>query len=104
MAYQEALTALADPTRRRLVQRLRRRERSVGQLARALHVSQPAVSQHLLVLRGCRLVRERRQGTRHYYRASPQGLRSLRTYIEALWRDAAAVRARRPPRGTRGGR
>jgi len=87
MAYQDALAALADPTRRRLVQRLRRREHTVGQLARALRLSQPAVSQHLGMLRRTRLVRERRQGTRHYYRASVQGLRSLRSWVEALWRD-----------------
>ena len=87
MTYRYVLTALADPTRRSLYERLRRRERTVGELARAARVSQPAVSQHLKVLRRARLVRERRGGTRHYYRASRDGLAKLRTYIESLWDD-----------------
>jgi DNA-binding transcriptional ArsR family regulator len=93
MAYSTALTALADPTRRSLYERLRRREQAVGELAKALRVSQPAVSQHLQVLRRARLVRERRAGTRHYYRAAPDGLAELRGYIESLWDDVLAAYA-----------
>jgi DNA-binding transcriptional ArsR family regulator len=93
MSYSVALTALADPTRRSLYERLRRREQSVGELAKALRVSQPAVSQHLQVLRRARLVRERRAGTRHYYRAAPDGLAELRGYIESLWDDVLAAYA-----------
>jgi DNA-binding transcriptional ArsR family regulator len=93
MSYSGALTALADPTRRSLYERLRRREQAVGELAKALRVSQPAVSQHLRVLRRARLVRERRAGTRHYYRAAPDGLAELRGYIESLWDDVLAAYA-----------
>jgi DNA-binding transcriptional ArsR family regulator len=93
MSYSGALTALADPTRRSLYERLRRREQAVGELAKALRVSQPAVSQHLQVLRRARLVRERRAGTRHYYRAAPDGLAELRGYIESLWDDVLAAYA-----------
>jgi DNA-binding transcriptional ArsR family regulator len=87
MAYDKALAALADPTRRALYERLRRREHAVGELARALGVTQPAVSQHLRVLRKARLVRERRAGTRHYFTAHHEGLAELRRYVETLWDD-----------------
>ena len=87
MAYAKTLTALADPTRRRLYEKLRRSDRSVGELAQALRVSQPAVSQHLRVLRGARLVTSRQDGARRYYRASNEGLTDLRRYIERMWDD-----------------
>ncbi len=87
MAYDKALAALADPTRRSLYERLRRREHAVGELARALGVTQPAVSQHLRVLRKARLVRERRVGTRHYFAAHHEGLAELKRYVESLWDD-----------------
>ena len=93
MAYTETLVALADPTRRSLYRRLKRREHSVGELAEAEKVSQPAVSQHLRVLRRARLVSERREGTRHYFRARPEGLAELRSYIESLWDDVLAAYA-----------
>jgi DNA-binding transcriptional ArsR family regulator len=93
MTYRMTLAALADPTRRSLYERLRRREHAVGELAKVLRVSQPAVSQHLRVLRRARLVRERRAGTRHYYRASPEGLVELKGYIESLWDDVLAAYA-----------
>ena len=99
MTYGSALAALAHPTRRSLFERLRRRPHAVGELARALAVSQPAVSQHLRVLRRARLVRERREGTRHYYRATPQGLAELRRYLNSLWDDVLAAYGRSlPPR------
>jgi DNA-binding transcriptional ArsR family regulator len=97
MSYSSALTALADPTRRSLYERLRRREQAVGELAKALRVSQPAVSQHLRVLRQARLVHERRAGTRHYYRAAPQGLADLRGYLESLWDDVLTAYAGEEP-------
>jgi DNA-binding transcriptional ArsR family regulator len=94
MSYGVALAALADPTRRALYERVRRRPRAVGELARSLSVSQPAVSQHLRVLRQARLVRERREGTRHYYSASPEGLLELRRYLDSLWDDVLAAYGR----------
>jgi len=101
MAYIEALTALADPTRREIFDRLRSGPRSVGELASSLPVSQPAVSQHLRRLREAGLVAERRVGTRHYFHATPEGLAELRGYLEDLWSDvlaAYAASAPRPPR------
>ena len=94
MTYSQALTALADPTRRALYDRLRRRPYAVGELARALAVTQPAVSQHLSVLRNARLVRMRREGTRRIYAPDPAGLEPLRRYVEALWDDVLRAYAR----------
>jgi DNA-binding transcriptional ArsR family regulator len=100
MTYQLALEALADPNRRSLYERLRGRELPVGELARALRITQPAVSQHLRVLRRARLVMERREGTRHYFRAIPEGLLPLRRYLDAMWEDALLAYAAGTPRGT----
>ena len=97
MAYHSALTALADPTRRRLYERLRRRSHPVGELARLARVTQPAVSQHLRVLRQARLVTDRREGTRRHYRATTDGLAELRRYVESLWDDVLAAYAADDP-------
>ncbi len=99
MAYSTALSALADPTRRAIFERLRRRPRAVGELARAVAVTQPAVSQHLAVLRKARLVRSRQEGTRRIYTVDFAGLVSLRDYLDSYWDDvldAYAGRRRRP--------
>lgn len=93
MAYQDALHALADPTRRGLFERLRTTEHTVGDLAKRAGISQPAASQHLRVLRTARLVRHRREGTRRYYSAAPEGLVELRRYVESLWDDVLAAYA-----------
>jgi len=97
MAYYSALTALADPTRRRLYERLRRRSHTVGELARLARVTQPAVSQHLRVLRQARLVTDRREGTRRHYRATTDGLAELRRYVESLCDDVLAAYAADDP-------
>lgn len=81
------LDALADPTRRTIYEMVRDRPRSVGELAKDLPVSRPAVSQHLKVLSDSRLVRFRREGTRHVYHPDPAGLAPLREYVEILWED-----------------
>ncbi len=94
MAYAQAVEALADPTRRRLVERLRRRPHAVGELARHLRVSQPAVSQHLAVLRRARLVASRPEAQRRLYRLDPAGIAALRDYAERMWTDALAAYAR----------
>jgi DNA-binding transcriptional ArsR family regulator len=88
MAYGEAITALADPTRREILDRLRRGPRPVGELARDLPVSRPAVSQHLRVLKDAGLVRERREGTRNFYSVNGEGISELRAYLEELWQEA----------------
>ena len=91
MSYQKALAALAEPTRRAIWERLNRREHTVGELARAVHISQPAVSQHLRVLRGARLVSHRQDGTRRYYSAAHRGLADLRRWIESVWDDVLSA-------------
>lgn len=85
------MEALADPTRRKVLERLRARDWTVGELARWAGISQPAVSQHLTVLRKARLVTSRAEGTRRHYRADPRGLESLRKYIESYWDEALAA-------------
>ena len=80
--------ALAEPTRRQVLEELRAGPRSVGELTAAVPVSQSAVSQHLRVLREAGLVRERREGTRRLYRVDPDGLGTLRVYLDKFWDDA----------------
>lgn len=75
--------------------RLRRRPYSVGELARAVAVTQPAASQHLSVLRRARLVRGRREGTRHVFQVDPAGLTDLRAYVDAAWDDVLTAYAKR---------
>ena len=106
MAYQGALAALADPTRRQILERLRSGPRAVGALAEGLPVSRPAVSQHLRVLREAGLVSEQRQGTRRVYGIEVRGLVELRRYLEDFWGDVlgafkAEAEAVPPPRPRR---
>jgi DNA-binding transcriptional ArsR family regulator len=88
MAYRTAMDALGDPTRRAIFEQLGRGPRPVGEIAGALPVSRPAVSQHLRVLKEAGLVTERREGTRRIYRLDPDGLAELRRYFDEFW-DAA---------------
>lgn len=88
MTYERALTALADPTRRKLFESVRRKDVTVSELATTLQITQPAVSQHLRVLKEAGLVRQRCEGARHYYRPDPEGLARLREYVDSLWEDA----------------
>ncbi|HWM13033.1 MAG TPA: metalloregulator ArsR/SmtB family transcription factor [Gaiellaceae bacterium] len=90
-AYGDAIAALADPTRRSVFETLREGPRSVGDLARGLPVSRPAVSQHLRVLKNAGLVRERRVGTRNFYSVDGDGLAELRDYFEGFWDEALAA-------------
>ena|SRR5438045_3933064 len=85
------LTALADPTRRTIFERLADQPTSVGDLARGLPVSRPAVSQHLKVLKTAGLVRDHAQGTRRVYALDPDGLAAVRDYFDRFWRDALAA-------------
>ena len=93
MTYERALAALADPTRRRLFESVRLQDYTVCELATLLRITQPAVSQHLRVLREASLVMDRRDGVRRYYRPNPEGLAELRQYVESLWDDALAAYA-----------
>lgn len=84
----EILRALSDPTRRAVFERLAEREMTVSELTAGFAVSQPAISQHLAVLRGAGLVTDRRDGRRTFYRTDPAGLAPLADWIEryrAFW-------------------
>jgi len=91
MAYQDALLALADPTRRRVFEELRRGPRSVGRIAARMPVSRPAVSQHLGVLKQAGLVIDRAEGTRRVYRIDPSGLAAIRDWLDQFWDVALAA-------------
>jgi DNA-binding transcriptional ArsR family regulator len=88
MAYTEAMQALGDPTRRSVFEQLRAGPRAVGDIARGLPVSRPAVSQHLRVLKEAGLVSDRQDGTRRLYRVDPGGLAELREYLDRFWDEA----------------
>jgi DNA-binding transcriptional ArsR family regulator len=91
MTYHSALAALADPTRRRVFERLKRGPLAVGAIARGLPVSRPAVSQHLKVLKGAGLVADRPDGNRRVYYIDPAGLGALRAWLDQFWDQTLAA-------------
>jgi DNA-binding transcriptional ArsR family regulator len=91
MAYEAALVALSDSTRRRVFERLRHGPKSVGSIAAGMPVSRPAVSQHLGVLKKAGLVSDRAEGTRRVYYIDPHGLAAIRTWLDQFWDDALAA-------------
>jgi DNA-binding transcriptional ArsR family regulator len=107
MTYAErAFDALGDPTRRVVFKRLRAGARSVGEIAKGMDVSRPAVSQHLKVLKTARLVVDHADGTRRLYAVDTTGLEEIRKWLDGFWdetlaafrraaeREAAKVRSR----------
>ena len=88
MTYGNALTALADPTRRHVLESLRTGPRAVGEIARGMPVSRPAVSQHLKVLKEAGLVTDRADGTLRVYYLDPKGLAALRAWLDQFWDQA----------------
>jgi DNA-binding transcriptional ArsR family regulator len=88
MTYAIALTALSDPTRRAVFERLRSGPASVQQIADGLPVSRPAVSQHLKALREAGLVQDEARGTARIYSIHTPGLRALRDWIDGFWDEA----------------
>jgi DNA-binding transcriptional ArsR family regulator len=84
------LDVLGDPTRRAIFERLRRGPTAVGELARELPVSRPAVSQHLRVLKDAGLVVDHRVGARRLYAVDPAGLGRLREWFDLFWDEALA--------------
>jgi|SRR5690606_16595088 DNA-binding transcriptional ArsR family regulator len=90
MAYEIALAVLADPTRRAVFERLREGPRSVGEIARGMPVSRPAVSQHLKALKEAGLVQDEPRGAARVYRIHAEGLRELRDWLDGFWDDALA--------------
>jgi DNA-binding transcriptional ArsR family regulator len=87
----DGLAALGDPTRRAIFERLAERPQAVGELARDLPVSRPAVSQHLKVLKHAGLVIDRRSGTRRIYQLDPEGVGALRAELDRFWNRALAA-------------
>jgi DNA-binding transcriptional ArsR family regulator len=86
MAYgNAAFAALADPTRRQVLERLAAGPRAVGELAEGLPVSRPAVSQHLKVLKAAGLVSDRQDGARRIYAIDPNGLGPMRAWLDQFW-------------------
>ena len=83
-----AITALGDPTRRAIFELLAEGPRPVGDIARQLPVTRPAVSQHLRVLSDAGLVTHRQAGTRHLYHLDPNGLAAVRSYFDGFWSRA----------------
>ena len=88
MTYALSLTALADPTRRRVFESLRTGPSSVTELAATLPVSRPAVSQHLKVLAEAGLVQADKVGRQRVYRLDTAGLFALRRWLDSFWDDA----------------
>src|ERR1700710_3213996 len=88
MTYEEAQgwTTLADPNRRSILIELAEGERTVSQLTEALPVSQPAVSQHLKVLKHVGLVTDRAEGTKRIYRLNEAGVAALRDQLDTFWK------------------
>jgi DNA-binding transcriptional ArsR family regulator len=89
--YDDGWAALGDPTRRAIFERIAEQPRAVGELARLLPVSRPAVSQHLKVLKGARLVVDEAVGTRRIYRVDPTGISALRADLDTFWTNALAA-------------
>ena len=83
-------SALADPTRRTILELVAARPRAVRELADLLPVTRPAVSQHLKQLKEAGLVIDRAAGTKRIYRADPAGLAALRGQLDRFWNQALA--------------
>ena len=85
------LTALGDPTRRAIFERLAAGPLAVGELAKDLPVSRPAVSQHLKVLKEAGLVTDRAVGARRMYQLDPKGIGAVRAYLDQFWNQALSA-------------
>ncbi len=87
-AMEKALQAIAEPRRREILRLIYARELSVNEIAAHFDVTRPAISQHLATLKAAGLVVERREGRRRLYRARPESLAELRSYLEQFWDHA----------------
>jgi DNA-binding transcriptional ArsR family regulator len=84
---QTVVHAISEPRRREILRLVRGRELAAGEIAARFDVTQPAISQHLTVLKNAGLVSERREGTRRLYQARPEGLAELRSFLDGFWED-----------------
>jgi DNA-binding transcriptional ArsR family regulator len=82
---ENALRAIAEPNRRRILRLVSEAELSAGEIAAEFAVTRPAISQHLTVLKDAGLVTERREGARRLYRARPEGLEEVRSFLDEFW-------------------
>jgi DNA-binding transcriptional ArsR family regulator len=97
-----ALKAIAEPRRRQILTLVRDSELSAGEIATHFEVTRPAISQHIAVLKDAGLVSERRDGTRRLYRARPEGLEELRSFLDGFWDDRLEALRRAAEREERG--
>jgi DNA-binding transcriptional ArsR family regulator len=88
MGAAAAIKAIADPHRQKILRLVSGGEVAAGDIASHFRITRPAVSQHLRVLKNAGLLEERREGTKRYYRARPEGLAELRAYLEQFWNDS----------------
>ena len=86
-----AFDALGDPTRRAVFERLAAGPLAVGEIARGMPVSRPAVSQHLKVLKGAGLVTDSQAGNRRLYAVDPDGIEAVRRYFDRFWSNQLAA-------------
>jgi DNA-binding transcriptional ArsR family regulator len=96
-----ALKAIAAPHRRTILRHVTDAELSAGEIAAHFELTRPAVSQHLGVLKEAGLVSERRNGTKRLYRARPEGLVELRTFLDEFWGERLEALQRDPEREER---
>ena len=99
--WPDGLSTLGDPTRRAIVDCLAERPRAVHELADALPVSRPAISQHLKVLKTAGLVAEHAEGTRRIYRLNPEGVAAMRDQLDTYWNRAMAGYAQATKQATK---
>ena len=85
---ERVFSALHDPTRRAVLERLRGGPKAVGEIAQGMSVTRPAVSQHLKVLKEAGLVDDRSEGTRRIYQIDPKGLGAMRAWLDQFWDSA----------------
>ena len=87
----DALRAIAEPRRRKILRLVSGKELTVGEIAARFEVTRPAISQHLRVLEDAGLVQVRQQGTRRFYQSRPEGLADLREFLESFWDERLAA-------------
>lgn len=81
----DVLQVIAEPRRRQILRLVRDEELSAGEIASRFRLTGPAISQHLRVLREAGLLAERREGTRRFYRARPEGFAELAEFVAEFW-------------------
>ena len=84
----DVFQVLAEPRRRDVLALVAEKERTAGEIAERFDVTRQAISQHLRVLLGAGLITERRDGSRRWYSARPEGLEDVRAYVAAMWPGA----------------